>query len=74
MEPKQYIGIMLIITGACITAAGFVFLISDKIPLLGRLPGDLSFQGRGWSVHVPIATGLLLSLILTIILNILFRR
>jgi hypothetical protein len=35
---------------------------------LGRLPGDLSWRGRGWSVSFPIATSILLSVILSLIL------
>ena len=41
---------------------------------LGRLPGDIHVQGKGWSVAFPIVTCILLSLLLTIILNLFWRR
>ena len=74
MEPRSHIGMMLVVTGLVIAAIGIVVMFAGRIPFLGRLPGDFSFQGRGWSVHIPLATGLVLSLILTIILNLFFRR
>jgi hypothetical protein len=56
-------------------------LLSARFNLpLGRLPGDLSWQskdwgqGRGWAVHFPFMTMLILSLLLTLILNLFFRK
>ena len=64
------IGIVLIIAG--------IFLVSGaKLPFrLGRLPGDIAYQGRNGSFYFPIVTCLLLSVALTLILWIvnLFRR
>ena len=44
------------------------------MPYLGRLPGDLSFEWGGARVYMPLATSILLSVVLTIILNLLLRR
>jgi hypothetical protein len=64
------IGIVLVIAG--------IFLVSGaKLPFrLGRLPGDIAYQGRNGSFYFPIVTCILLSVALTVILWIvnLFRR
>ena len=74
MEPRFQIGLMLVILGAILVTAGFLVLFIDKIPYIGRLPGDINVFGKGWSFHFPIVTGIILSIILTIILNLFFRR
>ncbi len=78
MEPRFQtsfqVGLMLIILGAILVTAGFLVLFIDKIPFIGRLPGDINVFGKGWSFHFPIVTGIILSIILTIILNLFFRR
>jgi len=72
--PLQTIGKFLIITGAIIIAIGLVLLFTDKIPFLGRLPGDIHIKRDGFSFHFPLVTSIIVSLILTIILNLLWRK
>ena len=60
------IGIVLVIAGA--------LLIFGKPLRLGALPGDITLSGRNWQVSLLIGTSLLLSIILTIALNLIFRR
>lgn len=67
------LGRLLIIAGAFIMLAGLLFLFWDKIPLLGRLPGDITLNRGGWRIFFPIATSLLLSITLTIVINVAFR-
>ena len=67
-------GHLFIILGVILVVTGLILTFGGRIPLLGHLPGDISVQGRGWSIHIPLATSLLLSVILTIILNMFFRR
>jgi hypothetical protein len=74
MEPRSQLGLMLIVLGVLLVAGGFAVMYLDKLTWLGRLPGDLNITGKGWSFHFPIVTGLILSIILTIILNLIFRR
>jgi hypothetical protein len=66
-------GRFLIIAGTVIIILGLIFMLSDKIPL-GRLPGDLHFGSGRFKVYIPIATSILLSLVLTIILNFFARK
>ncbi len=68
------LGKFLIIFGILIALIGFILMLSGKIPWLGRLPGDIVIQRRNFTLYVPIATSILLSLILTIILWLLGRK
>ena len=74
MEPRFHMGMMLVILGIVIILTGFAVMYIDNIPYIGRLPGDFNVYGKGWSFHFPFVTCLILSVILTIILNLLFRR
>jgi hypothetical protein len=71
------LGRTLVFLGVLLVVAGVVVLALGRLHLpLGRLPGDLSWRGRGWSVNFPIATCILLSVILSLLLWIVnrFRR
>ena len=74
MDVRNQFGVLLVITGLVIVAAGLLIVFAGKIPFIGRLPGDVSFHGRNWSVHLPLMSGLVISLILTILLNLFLRR
>ena len=60
------IGRLLMVVGGALLALGFVLTMSDRVPFIGRLPGDISIRGDGWAVYAPLATGLLLSVVLTL--------
>lgn len=65
---------MLLIMGFFLIVFGGLLLFSGKIFSLGRLPGDIFYQKGNFTFYFPIVTSLLLSLLLTIVLNLLFRR
>lgn len=65
---------MLIYIGIVTVLIGGFFILVAKVPWFGRLPGDLVWRREGLTVYVPIATMILISLILTILLNIIWRR
>jgi hypothetical protein len=67
------VGRFLIIAGAVIVVVGMIFTLADKIPL-GRLPGDLHVGSGRFRIYIPIATSVLLSIVLTIIFNFFSRR
>jgi hypothetical protein len=67
------IGKALLALGLIIAALGGVILLFGKIPFLGRLPGDITVQRPGFTLHVPIATCLLLSAIVSLVLWLLRR-
>ena len=64
----------LILFGVISIVVGVILMAGQRIPFLGRLPGDLLFRKGGVTVFIPLATSLLLSLVLTILLNIAFLR
>lgn len=70
----QYIGKFLVIFGAVIVAIGGLLVLSGKIPWLGRLPGDVIIQKKNFTFYFPLATSILLSLILTFIFWLLRRK
>jgi hypothetical protein len=53
---------------------GVALLLSGKIPWLGRLPGDLLFQGKHSSFYFPLTTSILISVVLTLIIWFINRR
>jgi hypothetical protein len=63
-------GVALIVVGALLALGG---AFGGKLPL-GRLPGDLHIQRGNWSFYFPLTTSILLSLLLTVVLTLLFRR
>jgi hypothetical protein len=68
------VGRMLVFLGVAIAVLGLLLLVLARLPYLGHLPGDLSFGRGNLRVYVPLATSLLLSLVLTILLNLFARR
>jgi len=67
------LGRMLIVLGLILVAAGIIIASAHRIPWLGRLPGDIYIKKENFSFYFPIATSILLSLLLSLILW-LFRR
>lgn len=74
MNSIYYLGKMLIMFGVIMVVVGGLLMAAGKIPGFGRMPGDIFIQKGNFTFYFPIVTMLVLSLFLTIILNILFRR
>jgi membrane protein implicated in regulation of membrane protease activity len=74
MENVPEIGKLLIIIGGFIVVVGLVLVLGLRIPFLGRLPGDISVDRGNVHFYFPIVTCLVLSLVLTLLLNLFFRR
>ncbi len=69
----QGIGKLLIFAGLVIVALGAVTLLAPKVPLLGRLPGDFLVRKGNFTVFAPLVTMLLVSIVLTVVVNLVFR-
>jgi len=68
---------ILIFLGLLLVVVGVLILGLNRLNLpLGRLPGDFNWRGRGWSVSFPLATSILISVLLSILLWVIgrFRR
>jgi len=67
------IGRLLVIMGLILVFVGLLLMLAPRIPLIGRLPGDIVIQTDRITCFVPLASMILLSLLLTLILNIIAR-
>jgi len=63
----------LVVAGMMLAAVGVIVLLAGKVPLLGRLPGDIVYRKGGTTLYFPLVTCLLLSLILSLLLNLIRR-
>ena len=63
------IGKILLIFGGVIIVVGLLLVFSQHIPFLGKLPGDIFVKKDGSSFYFPIVTCLVISIVLTIIIN-----
>jgi Protein of unknown function (DUF2905) len=68
------LGRALIVFGIVIVLIGVLLMFSGKIPLVGKLPGDIVVRRGGFTLYAPLMTGLVLSLLLTLVLNLWSRR
>jgi hypothetical protein len=68
MEPgPQQIGKWLILAGIVIALLGAFVMVLGRVGFF-KLPGDLQFGGKNWKVYFPIASCIIISIVLTIIL------
>lgn len=67
-------GKTLLIAGLAIAAIGTLMIIGPKFPWLGNLPGDIHLRGKNWRFSFPIVTSIVLSILLTIVLNLFSRK
>jgi len=67
------LGKTLIFIGIVLVVFGVIFLLSGKIPWLGRLPGDITIERERFIFYFPLATCLLVSVLISLVVY-LFRR
>jgi hypothetical protein len=68
-------GRALIILGVFITLAGIFLTFGDKLPIrLGRLPGDIKVEGKDSVFYFPLATSLIVSVVLSLVMWLFNRR
>ncbi len=67
------IGRMLVILGVLLVIVGLGFMFADKIPYIGRLPGDIYIKREKFSFYFPLTTSIIISILLTILFSI-FRK
>ena len=68
MELAQF-GRVLVLIGAVILGFGVLLVLADRVPFIGRLPGDIRVSGDGWTIYAPLATSIVLSVLLTAVLS-----
>ena len=69
---------MLLLFGLLMVLLGLVLLVaghfSGKVPWLGRLPGDIYIERGSWTFYFPLATCLIVSVVLTLLFSLFSRR
>ncbi|MBX2991611.1 MAG: DUF2905 domain-containing protein [Bacteroidetes bacterium] len=64
----QGFGRILVVVGSVILLLGIGFMVWDKIPFLGKLPGDIRVEKENFRFYFPLTTGILLSIFISVIL------
>jgi hypothetical protein len=67
------LGKLLILLGVLIIVIGVLLLIGEKVPWIGRLPGDFIVKKKNFTFYFPVTTSILISIILTLLFA-LFRK
>jgi Protein of unknown function (DUF2905) len=70
----QEFGRGLILLGVLLIVIGGLFLLAGRIPWLGRLPGDIVVERRNFSFYFPLATSVILSVVLSLLFWLFTRR
>ena len=68
------LGKLLILFGVVLALVGGLLLLVGKIPWLGRLPGDIVIRRENWSFYFPLTTGIVISVLLTLLFSLFGRR
>jgi hypothetical protein len=71
MSPE--LGRVLLIIGIVLVVVGGLAALGVRLPF-GRLPGDIAIEGERGGIYIPIATMLIISIVLTILANLFLRR
>jgi len=68
------IGKMLIIFGVAAIVIGGILMLSGKVPWIGRMPGDILVRKKNFTFYFPLATSILISILLTLIFWLIKKR
>ena len=67
------VGKIIVLIGLVLIVIGLLVQYSDKIPFLGRLPGDIRIEKENVKIYIPITSSILISVLLTIVFYIISR-
>ena len=68
------VGKLLIVVGLLVAVVGVIVVLAGRLPWLGRLPGDVYIQRGNWTFYFPLATSIVVSLVLTTLFWLIGRR
>ena len=68
MSDHPNFGWMLLTLGLIVAGMGLIWILAPSIPWLGHLPGDIRIEGKNYRIYFPLATCILLSLLLSLAL------
>jgi hypothetical protein len=69
----QGIGKLLIVGGAVLIIIGLLLVYAPRIPFIGRLPGDIMVKRENFTFYFPLATSIVLSIVLTLVMYLIRR-
>jgi len=64
----RHMGKFLIVTGVVILLLGVLLYFSDRLPSIGKLPGDIVIKRENFTFYFPLATSIILSIVISVIL------
>jgi hypothetical protein len=67
------LGRILIVIGIVLVALGLLAVLGVRLPF-GRLPGDIAIEGERGGIYIPIVTMVIISVVLTVLVNLFLRR
>jgi len=67
-------GKILVFSGIILTAVGIFFIFAGKIPWFGKLPGDIYIKKENFTLYFPLATSILLSIALSLVMFFIGRK
>ena len=73
MDDLGPLGRLLIVAGVVLAVVGVLLVVFPRLPFLGNLPGDIRIENENVRIFVPIGTMIVLSIVATIVLNLLNR-
>ncbi|AFN73968.1 hypothetical protein MROS_0726 [Melioribacter roseus P3M-2] len=73
MNEFQTLGKILVVGGIVLLVVGLLLIFFGKIPYIGKLPGDITVKGKNYTIYFPLATSIIISIIISLILY-LFRK
>ena len=68
------VGKLLIVSGLLVALAGVALVLAGRVPWIGRLPGDFEVHRGHWTFYFPLATSILVSVVLTLVFWLIGRR
>lgn len=74
MENLQPFGKFIFISGIIIAGIGLIVMFIDRIPFIGKLPGDFTIKRDNFTFYFPLATSILISIIVSLVFYFLSRR
>lgn len=70
---SEQLGKILLLLGLVTAGLGLVLVLAGRLGL-GRMPGDIVWRRENWTVYIPLGWMVLLSVVLTVVLNLILRR
>ncbi|MBI4335907.1 MAG: DUF2905 domain-containing protein [Candidatus Omnitrophica bacterium] len=74
MLELNWLGRTLVFFGGLLILIGAILMFANKIPFIGRMPGDILIQKKNFTFFFPLTTSILVSVILSLIFYFLSRR